>query len=105
MGELLKLLLFNVFVILGVHFVTREDQLLGKVGNRIRKLPELIQKPLTECPPCQSSVWGTLIFWTLWHEASLLKKLLLWPLYVLALCGKVRLINLLLQALKHESSS
>lgn len=103
MGELLKLMLFNVCAIIGVHFVTRPDQLLGPVGDKVRKLPELLSKPLTECPPCQSSVWGTLIFWALWHEASFVRKILLWPLYVLALSGQVRLINLLLMALKKDS--
>lgn len=102
MGELLKLLFFNVCAIIGVHFVTRRDQLLGPLGDQVRKLPEFLSKPLTECPPCQSSVWGTLIFWTLWHESSFAKKLVLWPFYILALCGKVRLINLLLQTLKKE---
>ena len=103
MSELLKLLLFNVFVIIGVHFVTREDQLLGKVGDQIRKLPEMAAKPIAECPPCMSSAWGTLIFWTFWHEGSFQKRLLLWPLYLLALCGQVRLINLILKAVKKEA--
>jgi len=103
MGELLKLLLFNVFAIVGVHFVTREDQLLGKLGDQIRKLPEMVAKPISECPPCQSSVWGTLIFWTMWHEGSFKSRLFLWPLYLLALCGQVRLTNLILKVVKKEA--
>jgi len=103
MGELLKLLFFNVCAIIGVHFVTREDQILGKVGDQVRKLPKLAAKPLSECPPCMSSIWGTLIFWTLWHESSLRKRMFLWPLYLLALCGQVRLTNLILQAVKKEA--
>ena len=96
MTELLKLLFFNACAIVGVHFVTRQDQLLGPVGDKVRELPETAAKPVTECPPCMSSVWGTLIFWTLWHEGSFGKRLLLWPFYILALCGQLRLINLLL---------
>lgn len=98
MKELLRLLFVNACVIVGVNFVTSKDQLLGPLGDQIRKLPKNVSHPISECPPCMSSVWGTAMYWLFGP-----RKLLLWPFYVLSLCGFVRLVNLALEALKRES--
>ena len=106
MTDLIRLLFVNACVILGVHFVTREDQLLGPVGDAVRQLPENLAKPLTECPPCQSSVWGSLVYWTVGAQhlqLSLRQRLLLFPFYLLAMVGFVRLIKNLLDAIRKEA--
>lgn len=106
MNNLIRLLFVNACVILGVHFVTREDQLLGPVGDLVRQLPEPLAKPLTECPPCQSSVWGTLVYWTIGAQhlqLSFRQRLLLYPFYLLSMVGFVRLLNLLLEAIRKEA--
>lgn len=106
MTELIRLLFVNACVILGVHFVTREDQLLGPIGDKVRELPEHFAKPLTECPPCQSSVWGTLFYWAIGTQhiqGSFRRKLLLYPFYLAAMVGFVRLIKNVLDAIRKEA--
>lgn len=106
MTNLIRLLFVNACVILGVHFVTREDQLLGPIGDQVRQLPENLAKPLTECPPCQSSVWGSIVYWAIGPQHLLLsfrQRLVLFPFYLLAMVGFVRLLNLLLEAIRKEA--
>lgn len=106
MGTILLFLAFNSFVILGVHFATRSDQVLGFVGDAIRLLPSWINKPLIECPPCQSSVWGACVWWTMgftFIPLSLFDRFFYWSFYTLALCGFVRFLNLLLEATRKEA--
>lgn len=109
MIALLLLLAFNAFVIIGVHFATRHDQIFGFIGDAIRRLtPEWISKPMIECPPCQSSVWGSSIWWTMgftYVPLSLVDRFFYWPFYILALCGFVRFLNLLLEATRKEAYS
>lgn len=100
MSEILKLLLFNAAVIVGVNFATKEDQILGPLGDEIRKLPEWASKPISECPPCQSSVWGTLVYWLFGP-----RNILLFPFYICGLCGLVRLLNLTLEAVRAEAET
>lgn len=106
MGTILLLLTFNCYVIIGVHFVTKPDQLLGFCGDAIRLLPEWMHKPLVSCPPCQSSVWGTTIWFSMgftYVPLSLFDRVFYWPFYILALCGFVRFLNLLLEATRKEA--
>lgn len=91
-SAILKLLAFNAFVIVGWFFATRKDSILQPVGDRIRKLPENLAKPLSECPNCMSSVWGSLVYWT-HYDAPLRSKLRTWPFYILGLCGVMELIS------------
>lgn len=102
MGDILILMLFNVCVTVGIHFTTRSDQVFGFIGDAIRLLPAFFAKPLVECVPCMSSVYGTLIFW-LFAKGDLIAKLVLWPFYLAGLVGMARLINLTLQAVKKEA--
>lgn len=106
MGAWLLLLAFNAFVIIGVHFVTKPDQLMGFVGDSIRLLPEWIHKPLVSCPPCMSSVWGSAVWWTMgftYLPLSPRDRFWYWSFYILALCGFVRFLNLLLEATRKEA--
>lgn len=107
MKEVIRLLVFNACVAIGVNFVFQSEQLLGPVGDQIRKLPQWLSKPTIDCPPCQSSVWGTLVFWMLGADElniSFRRRLLLFPLYVLSLCGFLRAFNLVVLSLKKEAS-
>jgi len=102
MGDVLILMLFNVCVTVGVHFAMKSDQVFGFVGDAIRLLPTFMSKPLVDCVPCMSSVYGTLIFW-LFHPGEFIAKLILWPFYLAGLVGMARLINLTLQAVRKEA--
>ena len=107
MKEILRLLVFNACVAIGVNFVFQSEQLLGPIGDRIRKLPEWASKPLIDCPPCQSSVWGALVFWVLGErelKLGFMRRALLFPFYVLSLCGLLRAFNLLVLSLKKEAA-
>jgi len=107
MVTLILLLFFNASVIIGVNFATKPDQILGFVGEAVERLtPEWISKPTLLCPPCMSSVWGTAIWWTVgfaYLPLSLSERLWQWPFYILALCGFVRFLNLLLEATRKEA--
>jgi len=102
MGETLLLLLFNVCVTVGIFFTMKSDQIFGVIGDTVRMAPQWVAKPLVDCVPCMSSVYGTLIFW-LFHSGGLIAKLVLWPFYLAALVGMARLINLSLQAIRKEA--
>lgn len=108
MKDVLRLLVFNGLVAIGVNFVFQSEQLLGPIGDKIRKLPPEVSKPLIDCPPCQSSVWGALVFWTIGAQELKLdfgKRLSLFPFYVLGLCGLLRAFNLIVLALKKEANA
>jgi hypothetical protein len=82
MIDLFFLLLFGVGWIWGVHCLLSEGYLFDKVGHLIDRLPEFLSKPLYQCPPCQSSIHGIVIFFIFsdqdWYYVFL---------YVLALAG------------------
>lgn len=92
-SEILKLMFFNVCVIAGVQFVTGKGQLLQGLGDASEKLPEILHKPLTGCPECMASVWGTLVYWTLGP-----RKVILFPFYICGLCGLVHGILMFLDS-------
>lgn len=102
MGDTLILMLFNVCVTVGVFFAMKSEQALGWVGDAVRLGPKWISKPLVDCVPCMSSVYGTLIFW-IFHPGEFIAKLILWPFYLAGLVGMARLINLILQAIRKEA--
>ena len=52
---------------------------------------QFLSKPLFTCPPCMSSVWGTVIFWVVMPMT--ITSAAIWPLYILMLSGLVALIN------------
>lgn len=73
---------------LSVYNLTREGQLLGWVryyGNKFiewfsglfysdcnrtkrNALVKYLSKPFFECPPCMASVWGSLFYWSIFHN-------------------------------------
>lgn len=47
-------------------------------------VPPWVKKPLTECPPCMSSIWGTMYYWLIQsptHSAGG------WVVFCIMLCG------------------
>jgi len=86
--KLFPLMLLNALVIIGVHKATGPGEVGEPIGKFAEKeLPWWISKPTVACPPCQASVWGTLVFWTIGP-----RNWLLWPFYVLALSGLMRFV-------------
>lgn len=87
MKNLFGLMILNALVIHGVHTATGPGEIGAPIGRFFEKrTPEWISKPMVACPPCQASVWGSIIFWTIGP-----RDWLLWPFYVLALSGFMRL--------------
>ena len=74
--------------IVGIWTVCEPDQVFGRFTNWVEhKLPKWVCKPLFICPPCMSSVHGTWVWFALGGDA------LYWPLFVICLCGAMRLIS------------
>lgn len=81
-------LFIGALVILGIWTLFRKEMLLGWVAERLgERLHDEWLKPFYLCPPCMSSIWGTLIWFSLGGEFSIM-----WPIYLLALCGLLKLI-------------
>lgn len=84
--EYLQLLVLNLFLIMGIWKLLQKDMLLGSFGDwMFKKLGKFYSKPVFDCPPCMSSIWGTAFFF-----AARLDSMMPWwlfPLHCLALCG------------------
>lgn len=66
MIQLIQLLFIGVAWTWGVHVIFQKDYLLEGAGKLLRKtLPELLSRPLFDCPVCMSSIHGSLIFFIL----------------------------------------
>lgn len=78
-------LLIGVGWIWGVHCLFQRGFIFYGKWREIDKSPDFILKPFLDCPPCMSSVHGTLIFFfsPMVHEFNLF----LWPIYCICLCG------------------
>lgn len=87
-ADLFIRLALAALVITGVWTTFGKGMIFGWLGDIFeRRLPDAINKPIWQCPPCMSSVWGTTIwFWTggdaTWYVP-----------FVLALCGTMKLIS------------
>ena len=79
MIEFIELLLITSLWIWGVHGFFQ----LSGLSEGLNWLPSKITKPLWDCPPCQSSVHGTISFALFHHDINLF----LWPVFVFCLCG------------------
>jgi hypothetical protein len=55
------ILIVNSFAIVGIHKITREGMIFGWVQDI--QLPEMIQKPLFDCPTCMASIHSIVPFW------------------------------------------
>jgi len=83
MTNLILMLLLGAAWIWGVKCLFTEMFILGPVANRLRsKLPGFITKPLFDCPPCMSSIHGTLVYWYMGGDS-----IPGWIFYCVALCG------------------
>ena len=71
-------LALNSLIIMGIHVLTRHGMLLQPFVND--DWNEYIRKPLYDCPPCMSSVWGVLGWLYFAPDFNII-------LYLLALCG------------------
>lgn len=75
----------NALLIFGVSKLFDENMIFGFVVPRMKAaIGETWSKPLFLCPPCMSSVWGTLWF------ALFVGQWILLPVYLILLVGLVR---------------
>jgi len=76
------LLILNAFFCVGLHEITRDNQVGGFIGWTFRYvLGDFWSKPFTECLTCMASVWSVPFFifsGEIWY---------LWPFYSLILAG------------------
>jgi len=98
----LQLLFINLFLIVGVYKLFEHDMVLGGVGDWMyrrfketlgEKRGEFYSKPLFTCPPCMSSIYGTVFFFGV--RMYELIPWWMWPLHCLALCGLATLAMML----------
>lgn len=74
--------------IIGIYTLFLPDMILGWLGKIFdRRLPEELQKPIYACPPCMSSVWGSVIWFGFGGSVELL-----WVVFCLALCGLLKIL-------------
>ena len=84
--------IITILVIYGVNKVTDVGMLLEWVRIKADVLPSKLLKPLFDCTPCMSSIYGTIsFFYTSLHLVYL-------PVWVLSLCGAITLLNKLINA-------
>lgn len=79
--------LINILVIFGIYVIFSERMLLSPVREYlVARINKKYLKPFILCPPCMSSIWGTVgFFFTDYPIWGL-------PIYVLSLCGAIYLI-------------
>jgi hypothetical protein len=83
MTEFLQLLLIGCLWIWGVNYLFKKGEILGFIGEYLRaRVSKWILKPLFNCPACQSSLHGTLIYFI-----SGIGPLYLWPVFCICLVG------------------
>lgn len=95
-AEFILWLLIGVGFITGVWNTLLPGEIFGKIGDWMHKnLPEWMNKPLGLCPICMPSIWGSAMYFTYvgmgWK---------LWPLYVVALSGVMKIVTILV--LNHD---
>jgi len=75
------------FIIVGVWALFGKGMLLEPIGKWTDKwMSRWVQKPLFDCPPCQSSVWGTAVWFSTGGDW------LWWIPFCLALCGILKIV-------------
>lgn len=84
----LQALFINLFLILGIWTMFRPGMIFGDIGDWLSeryKYRPWIVKPLYDCVPCMSSVWGSIFYWfSRLHEQN---GFWFWPVHVICLCG------------------
>lgn len=83
MKEWILYLILNSLWIWGFHALFAKEMILERVGDWLcDRLPEWITRPVFDCPTCQSSIHGTLVYFLFVNTG-----LLMWPVYCVCLCG------------------
>lgn len=78
----------------GVHYAFKSGEILGGPGDYMRAMwPKWFVKPLFGCVKCQASVHGSVFF-----LATQPFNLIMWLVFVVALCG----LNYILDSLGYE---
>lgn len=96
MIEFLISILPTSLFIYGVHILFQDNHLLEKQGEWMAtNWPEWITKPLFDCQICQSSIWGTVGFFSIDFLFGVHHNLRLYIPYVFCLCG----LNVIIQKL------
>lgn len=86
----LQVLFITDFFIWGLNYCFKEGEILGVIGEWMRKhVNDNINKPLFDCPYCMSSVWGT-TFYLLFLQPY---GWLLWPIFCVCLCGLTAILD------------
>ncbi len=87
-----SLLIFGVFKIMDYE-IDNENKIIEDSKMVLWKIKYWLinhigikaSKPFCLCPPCMSSIYGTLIYWCVYSFT--LQHLFIWPIYCLCLCG------------------
>lgn len=79
--EILQFIAFLIVSSLWIWGIHGFFQLTG-FSDSFNWLPSWITKPLWDCPPCESSVHGTAIFFIFTNF-----DFMLWPVFCICLCG------------------
>lgn len=74
---------------LGAHVAMGEGMVLAPLHNAMERLhlPVWVRKPLTLCPRCMVSVWGTAALLVLGWRPSAPHDLAMWAVYALCAVG------------------
>lgn len=74
---------------LGASVAMREGMILARLYNAVERsgLPVWVRKPLTLCPRCMVSVWGTAALLILGWRPIHLHDMAMWALYALCAVG------------------
>lgn len=79
----------GILVITGIWNAFNRGMIFERLGDFLCSfLPKYALKPLFECPMCMASVHGTWIWFTTGGD------LWMWPIYVIALSGAMKLITI-----------
>lgn len=92
----LQLLFLNFLLVFGIWKLFQKDEVFGALGDWLyKRLGEYWSKPLFNCPPCMSSVYGTIFFASTYHVMPVWVQWWMFPLHCLALCGAATVVTFL----------
>jgi hypothetical protein len=93
MLEFIGLLFIGCFWVWGVNYLFKKKEILGKLGEWMRaNWPKWLNKPLFNCPACQSSVHGSIIYFCGLHFNQLPlfaenNYIIFWPFFCICMTG------------------
>lgn len=57
------------FIVFAIWYSLQPDEIFGKVGDLLEDhLPEKFHPPLFACFVCMAGIYGTLLYWTIFHN-------------------------------------